>query len=913
MIKKGFLLISLLVLCVVAFAYAQQQPAHVPSQYAEKTVNAYMLFDGQWLPNVASELIGSQNFKTLKNMRYTEGGIEGTNGCSKINTSVVDSIYFKPRSGYHFRKDRPAESHVLLQSYNYDGTRSRVFQNKTAIPNPGSFESAAVHEDESYGVFTGTYGHSLAIVTDLYSTDATHGIAVGTLASTDATHGIAASPIDITAVITAETPRARFSRGPMGHVIYSNGVESQIWGGDASRVAAFIASDAQVTEYATNGKDFSLAVNNEYSTLAESAGVSGYGESGTAYFLIGSPRPISGVSFYISTANSLTGKTVNIAEWDGAWTDLVVTDGTNGLQQTGKVTFSSTVGTSKPKYLENGLFYWYQGRVEGGASIYNVTLDIPWQNIVDLFDGVPRTPISFQSKRSTEYTDWTLEISQGSIEEYPIGAKIGGLTTGDEIIAVFEDRTQAIRFDMLSGNTAPFTGGISVSTWNGSAWVESGVTYNSTADDTGDTPFARSGYVTWQPPDHEDEFEQVIFGIKGYAYKIGLVGTIGDTGASEEACIIDLVYGIPAPRKLQNYKFASFYKNRVFLLGYLKGNEPSRIDYCKSNAPDCWNGEETSANRKHGGALYVGGGEELTGAIQIYNRYGADLYNNLLLFKANELYAMSGDGPESFKIDTISENVGCPAPFSITSAEIGYEMVKDELQRNVVMWLSSTGPYLFDGSVLMPMRGIENFFDQNDTNYVGIANIADAFGWYDPNYREWNLRVGDYWFAYDFLRRRWYQRDTGTTELPQCAFQVTDTNGAKHVFAGMDDGYMRRMEYSNSWDGTAIAQEVETGDFYLDNDAWHQTILRRLKLVSKVISEDATVQVTHYKDTATSGTSVMSISLSAGSNTAGRLSKPLDKTAWMHRLKFATETSETNRGFSPLGWGYQYGIVREDN
>ena len=911
MIKKGLLLSAFIVLCV-AFGYAQQQPAHIQSTFNEGLRHVHMLFDGQWLPNVEPELIGAQNFKSLKNMRYTDGGIEGINGCSKINTAIINASYYKPRSGHHFRKDRPSESHLLLQTYNHDGTLSRVYQNKTVIPNVGNFEPVAIHDDESYGTFTGSYGHNLAWVTDLSSSGVTHAVVVGALSSSGAIHAIAAYPITMTAVVTAETPRSRFCKGPNGTVIYSNGVKSQIWGGDSSRVAAFIASDRRVTEYATNGKDFSEEVNNEYQTTAESAGVSGYLSGGTAYFLIGAPRPISGVSFMVSSANPLSGKTVYIQEWNGAWTDLAVSDGTNGLRQNGKVSFPSTVATSKPKYLENGLFYWYQGRVEGGASIYNVALDIPWQNLVDLWDNVYRTPISFQAKKGSDYKDWTLEVNQGSIEEYPIGAKIGGLGTNDEIIVMFEDRMQAVRLEMLSGNTAAFTGGVALDTWSGSAWAESGVTYDSTADISGITPFSRSGYLTWQPPNHEAEFEQTLFGLKGFAYRIRLKGTLGGTGATEDMVIVDLAYGVPAPLKLQNYKFAAFYKNRTYLLGYLKGNTPNRIDYCKSNAPDCWNGEETSNNRKFGGPLYAGGGEELTGAISIYNRYGADLYNNLLLLKRNEIYVLSGDGPENFKIDTISENVGCPAPYTITSAEIGYEMVKDELQRNVVMWLAGTGPYLFDGSVLMPMRGIENFFDQNDDEYVGIANIADAFAWYDPNYKEWHLRVGDYWFVYDFVRRRWYQRDTGVAEKPQCAFQVTDTNGAKHVYAGFDDGFMKRLEHGYSWDGTAIAQEVETGDFYLDNDAWHQTILRRLKVVSKVISEDATVQVTHYKDTATSGTSVMSIPLSSGLNSVGKVSRPLNQQAWMHRLRFATETDETNKGLQLLGWGYQYGILRED-
>ena len=879
--------------------------------------HVYMNFDGQWLPNVEPELIGPQNFKTLQNMRYRDGGIEGTQGSSKINTSIVNTVYYRPLSGYHFKKDRPAESHVLLQCYNYNGTKSKVFENKTDIPDQGNFETDAIHDDEPYGTTTGAYGHHTLAVQALFSSGATHGIFVGASQLTSgATHGIVAEEIDVDETITSDTLQARFCEGPMGHVVYSNGVESMVWGGDASRTAAFVSSTSNVQNSVTNPRDFTVVVNNEYTTVGESAAVSSYVTGGTAYFLVGAPRPISGISFYQSVVNPLSGKTVYCQEWNNStWADLNITNDTSlGLSQTsGKVSFPSTVSTSKPKFLAGRLLYWYQCRVEGGASIYNVTLDIPWQGLVDLWDGEYRTCIGFHAYRNGDYKDWTLDVAQGSSDLYPIGAEIGGMGTKDHVILMFSDRMQAIQFKMLSGNTSVFASGITHYTWDGTDFVRSGVTYDETAGG-GVTPLGQSGILTWSPPEEGKEFRRTLFGRFGYAYKIEWGGVLGGTGPPDDAVIIDLVYGIPAPLKVDNFKFPVFYKNRLFLLGYLKGNTPNRIDFCAPNSVDVWNGSQTSHDGKY--SLYVGGGEEISAAIQIYNRYGSDLTNNLLIFKNNETYMMTGNEPtgtDKFLVHTISKNIGCPAPFTLVTAEVGYEMIPGELQRNVVLWLSATGPILFDGSTPVPVHGIDSYFDEAHVNYVGTTAISLANGWYDSYYGEYNLRVGDHWFAYDLRRRRWFSRDTGVAELPRFAFPVTDTKGMRYMYAGMDDGYLRRLENGTTWDGTSIEQIIETGDFPLDGDPWHETRLRTIKLGNKVISEAATVRVDLFKNSGYSGKSVFSVALNSGSNNSSHLSSPMrDENAVRYRFKYTVETSGTSKGFQPLGYGYEYSLVKED-
>ncbi|MDD5006840.1 MAG: hypothetical protein PHC68_00390 [Syntrophorhabdaceae bacterium] len=873
------------------------------SEFGEGMVNVFLSFDGVWKPGIDASLIGARNFKTLQNMRPTDTGLEGIGGYTKATSAIINSNNFKARGGFHFKKDYPTESHVLAQVYDSGLQFSKVFQDKTTIPNVGNFESTPLHSDASYSTITGDYGQKTGwgIGTKTAFVDAT---------SSGITRTAWANVSTSSTILSVDTLRSQFSPAPGGQVVYCNGVETKIWAGDYAKAAAFIVTSSNVTEYVIDGKDYTEQVNNEYSDADNIANISGSGS--TVYWLVGSSRPISGVTYLVATANSSAGKKVYCQEWNGAtWADVVTTDGTGGLTINGKVSFPSTVGTSKTKYIEGMVLYWYLFRVEGSAKVYNVALDIPWQSIVDIWDGTPRTCLSAQVSRKGVLKDFTLEVNERSSELYPIGAEIGGLVAGDYITTVFTEKQHAVKFDMLSGNTNAFTQGVTPYYWSGTTWTIPATFYDGTAA-AGITPFFQTGVISWAPPSGASEFAKESFGVYGYTYKFEVGGTIGWAGAADDAIVIDTIFGIPAPIVLGNFKFPVFYDNRVFLCGYLKGNQSSRVDFSKTYAPDVWNGSDTSDDGRQ--SLYIGEDKELTGAASLFNRYGAEMYSVLLFFKNNETYVMKGSTALEYakSIFRVSSSIGCPAPSTITTVEMAYELVSDELLRNVVIWLSATGPFMFDGSTMVPVKGIEPFFDPGHSLYVGSNAIQNAFAWKDQANKEWNLRVGEYWFVYDLMRRKWFEKDTGPADMPQCAIEVTATDGAPYIYAGLDSGYLARLENGYDWSGVSITQVVETGKFFLDENAWQQTLLRRFKLMYRPIEENTSVNVVHYDEDYASGTSIFSSSLyGTNSDSTIRFTKSLNRKSWLHQLKF-TATTSSRKGFQPLGWGYQFKLLRED-
>ena len=108
--------------------------------------------------------IGPNNFRQLTNLRYTDTNPQGIGGMSKINTTTISG---KPhiRSGFHFTKDQPSESHILIQAFNATLDESAIYENTTAIPSAGNFTATALFSEPSgasVGVFSDAPGGDMA-------------------------------------------------------------------------------------------------------------------------------------------------------------------------------------------------------------------------------------------------------------------------------------------------------------------------------------------------------------------------------------------------------------------------------------------------------------------------------------------------------------------------------------------------------------------------------------------------------------------------------------------------------------------------------------------------------------------------------------------------------------------------------
>lgn len=833
-------------------------------------------FDGAWLPDVDPAMMGANNFRTLRNLRYKNGYIEGVLGYTKINTTAL-TTYTNIVAGHQLRSDRTQQTYVLVQAQDTSGN-GRVYQNQTAIPSQGDFEATHLHSDASANL------------------------------------------------------SGRFSEAPQGHAIYCNGEESMIWGGEEQRLGAFfLVDDASLT----NPVEYTDEMNNVLQSTGNTVSI------GTKlFYVVMSTRPLQGVKVYVKTANGTT-SSLTAKYWNGSSFTAVssLSDGTasGGIThaQTGVISFDSTVSGAAPRHFEGYYLYAYLFELSAGTcTAYNFAVDAPFQDVIDIWDGVYRQPVQaqFKTSSSSEYQDFTLHVNEASYIDTPIGMEIDSMTSTGEIVYIFEERVAGIYHTILpqKGNSNAAT--LTAKYWDGSAWQSLTIT-DGTSD--GSNTMNQSGLVSWNPPAVTAEKKRTLWNTNGYAYQLTVSATL------DADVIVDLVTAVPAQKTVRPFNFASQYKNRVLLCGYNQGREGQRVDFSLTNAPDVWNGDDTSNAGIQ--SLNFGGNDYLICGAELYNRFGSSIFSVWIGFKKGETYLLNGDGPEDYTIYPVSKNIGCPAPNTLAAAEVGYELAQD-VRRNVIIWMSYSGPMLFDGAAMMPLEGIENFFDPTKDEYINTTYIHLSQGWYDHTYKEYNLQFPtgssttlDKWVAYDLRRKKWYEKNVGSANMPQCGFSVMDTLGIRYIYAGTTTGYMMRLENGPTWDGTGITYHVFPGDFWPSESVWHQTRIRYLIFMAIAIPEDITVAINYYGDTSSSSgldvswvdttdvewtdttdvewasaaASLLDLS-TTGDERVNHTIEKMNKLGWAHAFEFKATTTTTSKGFQPLGWGYIYRVERRE-
>lgn len=832
------------------------------------------------------------NFSMLKNLRPCDGGLRPVLGYDNINTTRY-TAHPLGRNGYHF-KTKYGASHTLI--WTEDGY---VIENKTAIPSQGDFESTVWHTDAT--------GYTLG----------------------------------------------RFAEAPNYNMTYCNGKESLIWAGAEMRLGGLFTMVDGAFDGLEEPKDFSEIVNDLLQTTGH------YFSLGTHKFVLClTTRKAKGFKFYIKTAND-TASTMTCKVYTGSWTAVSnPSDGTasggKALAQTGIFSFDSTVSNAIPFHYRGNYAFGYLFELSAGtADVYHVTVDCPPQVFCDIWDGTFETIIQCQVKTSGAYEDYTADVAlKDSYAGSPIGAEFDGLLNTDEVIVMAENRLAGLRIKMAPECENTNASVMTLSYWTGSAYTSASA-IDWTQNPSGDT-LGQGGYVTWNPPAITAEQPQFLFGSYGYAYKItfsaALSGVHGDATAE---VIVDEIVGIPAQREIPIYRFTIPYKERLLGCGLQLNNEGNRLDYTPTNMPDTWNGVESSMFGLQ--SLRADTIEDLIAGITLFNRFGNNIFMITLIFTQNTTHVFSGDGPEDFKIEKIAQSIGCPAPLTLCLANIGFSMAND-VTRNVALWLSNSGPMMFDGALMAPVRGLENYFDRTKPECISWEYISNSRAWVDPNDLIWHIefpsgsgqQTPNVHVAFDLIRkeRGWFQFDYQGALIPKCGFPVTDTNGATYIYGFIDSGYLIRMNYGSSWDGVSIKYIVEIGDQWmpLDNgsiNVWYASQIREFKLICSRPDVNLTCNIYDCYDggrysiidyewlanddewianddewlNSANYTNYESTSMSIAADTASTLfigTQPVNFEGRTHRFRFEIDNSGQDSSLRLIGYGTAHDIARED-
>ena len=688
------------------------------------------------------------------------------------------------------------------------------------------------------------------------------------------------------------------------------------------------------------------------------SGASSVKSSDKSMILIGSTRKLSSVKFTVNVANTFASSMTTYFTNGFAFVSMTVTDGTKPgsitLAQSGTISWPTLItdGTGgiddvyveRPIYIGGYYLYFYLFVPSAcNAKITQITENAGIQNYSNMWDGVARTCIMAYVYKvtGTYHYEFTLEVEDQSPAATPLGLALGGLTTSEYAIVIFGERCTGLEITMGNATYNDAAATATVQYWNGITFESVGNIIDRTLDSGGTKSLSNSGKITWGYIEPIYEKKYTFRGVTGYAYKLKWSAQLNNSPAAMSTVIIDMLKGITSHEPMTNlYTFPFQYRNRSMLCGCVSDGEKNRVDYSPTNSPDVYNGDESSKH-DNSQSLYFGGYEPLTSAVELFNLYGDSVSSNALFLKNNETFLLTGDSPSNFKIYHISKITGNPAPLTLDVAEVSVGSQASSTQ-NVAVWLSDKGPVMFYNNTILPMPGIEPYFEDGNPLCINKTYIATARGCYGPEYKSYNLYLpsaaattatNDLWFAFDFQRLKWYQI-TPTIDFPQGAFPVEDTYGNKYLYGYTETGYLLRLEADVQYWSTSdyhITGVVKTADILPTGSTWDTTLLRRIKTLF-VCDTTGEITITHYLDGAATGT-VVSNTVSGGAVTATyntmaaatagdryrnlitKIYKTVSSvkygaTGLSHAIKF----SIANQTEKPklLGWGMQYLPLYED-
>lgn len=639
-------------------------------------------------------------------------------------------------------------------------------------------------------------------------------------------------------------------------------------------------------------------------------------------FVIGVPRRASGFKFTVNTANTATTSTLTGKEWQGGgWSALTLTDATvaasSSMETTGWVTFSSTVATSKPVYIKGRYLYFYLFNLDAGTAILShVSCEAPFQLLTDVWDGVERQIQSCMvyNAATSRYQDYTLKARDADYT-YSITSTWGGLgathigTLGYIDVGFTEPMIGLITKFADGYTNAGGACAITVKRFTGQGFVSVG-TVNDGSSLSG-VSFAQNGQITWAQTNYGVESTTALeSGPPLYYYRLYF------SAAFSNDVYIDQILGIPAQRHIGGYAFPLYADDRLILCN----NTDYKRNAMLASAPkscQVFNGEEIIEDE-------FGDATALTGGASVFSQFGASLYTLIMFWKNKKTYASIVDTEGKFHKYTVSEEIGCNAPLTIQTVELPPDS-SPGLNRNLAIWASSDGVFISDGKSPMPVhKDIRPIFDTRNATYYLTKELADSFSSFvDRGNAEYHLclSIGDsstsYYlnteYALDLVRWKWWAAARGTDNYLQCGSTVVDTYGTKYVYGVANTGQVCRLEYGNTFDGTAIISTVRIGDAPLLDDLYTDTQVALVEIlhVAKTVTA-ASMTYSHYIDTSTTTDTTVSISpASAGYRDGIKIALLNSTPAILHSGSLTITTDDEITGLEPITITYYFRKARE--
>lgn len=631
------------------------------------------------------------------------------------------------------------------------------------------------------------------------------------------------------------------------------------------------------------------------------------------YMYVGSTRPLKGMKFYIGTANT-SASAMTLFYWNGSvWTAVSsLVDNTSAssksLAVTGTITFTSTDSLAKAKVIDGTQAYWYKivvSSVSANTAIYYATVDAPFQTVKDIWDGMDRSTYSFKTNNAGTWAEYTTNVYEDLYDSADDGtfAELDSLPTSTGyIMSGFSERQTAMFINVVSNKVNTTSNTIlTVKYWNGSAWTSVGSIEDGTSE--GAISLAKGGLISWTPPDKNLEYTTEIGNeIPLYYYRLEFSQTLSSDVQ------IYYVAGISAQKEIKAYSFPVYAGNSVWLFSEQAGYK-NKFIVSAAGTVDVWNGDGSIEG-------YIGNESDVIAGASMYVNFSSNLYEVVIACKQSETWMLVPTGEGTLQQFMISSTIGCVAPGTMKTVNIGMGEELD-LSKNVVVWQGADGLYMFDGKGITRIsEDIQDVFSSINrsktdasSSFSDIAN--QTYHWCFASGSSTTLNEE---YVYDKKRNKWYTIERGTAKYLQCGFGVLDTTGNFYTYGGLDAGYLERLENGTDFDGLDIVHILHTGDMVLGDTLSEEEIVRAVKLVCLATNTTTnTITGSYYKDGTTTADKEQTFIPQA---TGKRIAQTIKQFgagggATFHSFKFSMTTDDEEVGFEPIYLCVFYKYVRQ--
>ena len=314
----------------------------------------------------------------------------------------------------------------------------------------------------------------------------------------------------------------------------------------------------------------------------------------------------------------------------------------------------------------------------------------------------------------TGYKDYTGFVYLDNTSTY---MESGALTSSDEIYLGFVDIPTEIWLDLVPGEVNTTASVMTLSCWTGAAYTDT--TETDGTDVSGDT-LGQSGQLTNITTTSATTSTKYNIPHALYWFRITVSATL-----SADVNIWQ-IRAKPKTSPPSGYKSVAAFKERLWLYG--DSTDPNIFAYSKRNAPEIWNGKDSSV-------LEIGQKQPVSFALPFYNE--------MMVFKTTgEIGLVEGYSPATFAYEIISSCSGAVSPRSIVAVETGAIVGGGAKRRTVAIYLSSDGVRMCDGlTTPLISQDISAYFDKNDARCIAAADMDDAVAWMDYTNNEYHLSI----------------------------------------------------------------------------------------------------------------------------------------------------------------------------